>query len=304
MKELFVSDDQFVTFDGRPTVRVERHYTHPIDKVWLAVTSSDHLGQWFPSPVDIDLQPGGSVRFGAFGASEGQTGNVQALEPPRLLSFTWGEDRLTFELTSDGDGTTFALTHSFDDRSGAASFATGWGVCLTGLRALLAGEPPPPADRGIARHEELVHEFGLDLADVTETDTGWAVRIERQLTCPAAVAWDLWFGKDRNTGEQRHAPAVGEALTPYMAPDMVIGTMTEVDLHRVFAFDVAPTGGPGDHLRLEFADGTGHGVKIILTVEGSDSAERDAAVQMWAGGAVGHLAASAADWAMAQSVGP
>jgi uncharacterized protein YndB with AHSA1/START domain len=303
MKETDMSADQFLTLDGRPTVRIERRYPHPIDKVWRAVTASEHLGQWFPSPVDIDLRAGGSMRFGAFGTNAGQTGNVESVEPPRLLAFTWGRDRLTFELTADGDdGTTFALTHSFDDRSGAPSFATGWGLCLNGLRAMLSEEPLPPAERGIARHEELVHEFGLDQPEVTETDAGWTVRIERQLTCPAVVAWDLWFGKDRDTGEQRLAPDVGEPLTPYMAPDMVIGTMTEVDLHSAFAFDVAPTGGPGEHLRLEFADGTGHGVKVTLTVTGSDPDERDAAAQMWATGAIGHLAASAAEWAMAQPV--
>ncbi len=219
---------------------------------------------------------------------------------PTCSHSRWGADRLIFELAADDDGTTFALTHSFDDRSGAPSFATGWELCLAGLRAVLAGEPLPPADRGIARHEELVHEFGLDEPEVTESDRGWTVRVERQLTCPAEVAWNLWFGKDRDTGEQRHAPAVGEPLTPYMAPDVVIGTMTEVDLHRVLAFDVAPTGGPGEHLRLEFAAGTGHGVKITLTVTGTDPAERDAAAQMWATGAIGHLAASAAEWAMAQ----
>ena len=96
------------------------------------------------------------------------------------------------------------------------------------------------------------------------------MRVERQLTCPAEVAWDLWFGKDRDTGEQRVAPAVGEPLTPYMAPDVVIGTMTEVDPHRVLAFDVAPTGGPGEHIRVELADGTGHGARIKLTVTGTD----------------------------------
>ena len=302
MKETPMSNDQFLTLDGRPTVRVERRYPHPIDKVWRAVTTPEHLGQWFPSSVEIDLRPGGSMHFGALGAISGQTGLVESIEPPRLLAFTWGSDRLTFELSTDGDGTNFALTHSFDERFGAPSFATGWGLCLSGLRALLADEPLPPAERGIARHEELVHEFGLDQPDVTETEAGWTVRIERQLTCPAVVAWDLWFGNDRDTGEQRNAPAVGEPLTPYMAPDMVIGTMTEVDLHSVFAFDVAPTGGPGDRLRLEFADGTGHGVKVTLTVTGTDPAERDAAAQMWAGGAIGHLAASAAEWAMAQPV--
>ena len=165
---------------------------------------------------------------------------------------------------------------------------------------MLAGEPLPPADPGTARHEELVHEFGLDRPEMSETDGRWTVRVERQLTCPSEVAWDLWFGTDRDTGEQRQAPAVGEPLTPYMAPDVVIGTMTEVDPHRVLAFDVAPTGGPGEHVRVEFTDGTGHGARVILSVSGTDPGERDEAAQMWGTGAIGHLAASAAEWATAQ----
>lgn len=297
-----MSADQFLTLEGRPTVRVERRYPHPIEKVWRAVTTADHLGQWFPSPVEIDLRPGGTMRFGAFDGDAGATGAVEVVDQPRRLTFTWGTDRLTFDLAPDGGGTTFTLIHSFDDRYGAASFATGWELCLTGLRSVLAGDPPAPTDRGVARHEELVHEFGLDQPEVTETDGGWTVRVERQLTCPAEVAWDLWFGKDRDTGEQRPAPGVGEPLTPYMAPEVVIGTMTEVDLHRAFEFDVAPTGGPGERLRLELADGTGHGVRVILTVTGTDPGECDAAAQMWGSDAIGHLAASAAEWATARPV--
>lgn len=139
---------------------------------------------------------------------------------------------------------------------------------------------------------------------MTESDGGWTVTIDRQLTCPAEVAWDLWFGKDLETGEQREAPAMGEPLRPYMAPNVVIGTITDVELHRVLAFDVAPTGGPGEHIRLEFRDGTVHGVRITLTVTGTDPGERDAAAAMWATGAVGHLAASAAEWALSQPAPP
>ena len=295
-----MSADQFLTQDGRPTVRVERRYPHPIEKVWRAVTTPEHLGQWFPSPVEVDLQPGGSIRFGEFTGTQGAAGTVETVDAPRRMTFTWGSDRLTFELVPDGDRTTFTLTHSFDDRFGAPSFATGWEMCLAALRSVLAAEPFPPADRGIDRHEELVHEFGLDRPEVTESDDGWTVRVERQLTCPAEVAWNLWFGRDRDTGEQRTAPAVGAPLTPYMAPEVVIGTMTEVQVHRVLAFDVAPTGGPGDHIRVELADGTGHGTRITLTVTGSDPAERDAAAAMWGTGAIGHLAASAAEWAKSQ----
>ena len=209
------------------------------------------------------------MRFTAFEDESGATGTVDEVEAPRRLSFRWGDDHLTFDLTSEEGGTTFALTHSFDDRYGGPSFATGWEVCLGGLRSVLAGEPLPPPDRGIERHEALVHEFGLDAPEVTRTDGGWTVRIERQLTCPAEVAWNLWMGTDQVTGEQRSAPDVGEVLTPYMAPDVVIGTMTEVDPCRVMAFDIAPTGGPGEHLRLELTEGTGHGARIVVTVTGT-----------------------------------
>ncbi len=298
-----MSADQFLTLDGRPTVRVERTYPHPIEKVWRAVTEPEHLAKWFPSPVEYELRPGAPMRFDAFAGDVGAVGVVEIVDAPRRLIFMWGTDRLTFELTPDGDGTTFSLVHSFDDRYGAASFATGWELCLTGLRSVLAGDPLPPPERGIARHEELVHEFGLDRPEVTETDGHWTVRVERQLTCPAEVAWDLWFGKDRDTGEQRSVPGVGEPLTPYMAPEVVIGTMTEVELHHAFAFDVDPTtGGPGEHVQLEFADGTGHGVRVILTVTGTEPGERDAAAQMWGAGAIGHLASSAAEWAATQPV--
>ena len=290
-------EPEFHELAGRPTVRVERHYPHPIDKVWTAVTDPEHLRQWFPSPVEVDLRPGGAMRFTAFEDESGATGTVDEVEAPRRLSFRWGDDHLTFDLTSEEGGTTFALTHSFDDRYGGPSFATGWEVCLGGLRSVLAGEPLPPPDRGIERHEELVHEFGLDAPEVTRTDGGWTVRIERQLTCPAEVAWNLWMGTDQVTGEQRSAPDVGEVLTPYMAPDVVIGTMTEVDPCRVMAFDIAPTGGPGEHLRLELKEGTGHGARIVVTVTGTRPAECDEAADTWGAGAVGHLAAMAASWA-------
>ena len=290
-----MTTEPIFTDAGRPRVRVERRYPHPIATVWRAVTSPEHLGAWFPSPVEIDLSVGGAMRFSAFAGDAAATGTVETLDPPRLLAFRWGSDRLTFELTPDGDGTVFALTHAFDDRAGAPSFATGWETCLAGLRQVLAAEPVPPPDRGVARHEELVAAFGLDRPEITGDAGGWTVRFERQLTCPAQVAWDLWFGPPG-------APAVGEPLMPYAAPDRVVGTMTEVDEPHVLAFDVAPSGGPGDHVRVALTPGTGHGARLVLTVRGADPHERDLAVAQW-GGAAAHLAGEAARRALAAASG-
>ena len=86
-----------------------------------------------------------------------------------------------------------------------------------------------------------------------------------------------------------------------MAPDLVIGTMTEVDVPDLLAFDVAPTGGPGDHVRVELTTGTGHGARLVLTVSGTDPTEREAARDQRGNGAVGHLASEAARWALSGS---
>jgi uncharacterized protein YndB with AHSA1/START domain len=292
-----MSGNQFLESGGRPSVRIERHYPHPIDKVWRAVTTPEHLGAWFPSPVEIDLEVGGAMYFSAFAGDAAADGKIEELDPPRLLAFTWGTDRLRFELAGTDGGTAFTLTHSFDDRAGAASFATGWEMCLAGLRQVLAEEPLPAPDRGVARHEELVAAFGLDQPESTEDGNRWTVRWERQLTCPARVAWDLWFGTDLVTGQQRRAPAIGEPMTPHRAPELVLGTMTEVDEPRVLAFDVAPGGGPGDRVRLELTEGTGHGARLVLVVTGTDPAERAVAVDEW-GSAVAHLAEAGAQRAL------
>jgi uncharacterized protein YndB with AHSA1/START domain len=71
-----MASDQFSARDGRPTVRIERHYPHSIDKVWQAVTTPEHLGSWFPSPVEIDLWVGGAMRFTAFAGDEAEAGTV------------------------------------------------------------------------------------------------------------------------------------------------------------------------------------------------------------------------------------
>ena len=63
-------------------------------------------GSWFPSPVEVDLQPVARCASAPSKASGAATGTVETVDPPRRLSFTWGADRLTFELAPDGDGTT------------------------------------------------------------------------------------------------------------------------------------------------------------------------------------------------------
>jgi uncharacterized protein YndB with AHSA1/START domain len=129
----------YESIDGRPAVRFERRLAHPIDAVWRAVTDPAELAHWFPGEVAVDLRLGGRMTFSEEGfTSEGE---VTELDPPRLFAFSWGDDRLRFELesTDRGAGCLLRFTHVLDASDRAARDAAGWHVCLDRLEGRLGG---------------------------------------------------------------------------------------------------------------------------------------------------------------------
>jgi uncharacterized protein YndB with AHSA1/START domain len=132
----------YTEHDGRPAVRFERTYPHPIDRVWAAITEPAELVRWFPSAVELEPREGGAVRFSGDPYSEGSSGVVLAWDPPRRLAFTWGPDELHLSLDDAGDGRCrLVLVNVLDDRSAAARNAGGWHVCLGELQKVLDGVP-------------------------------------------------------------------------------------------------------------------------------------------------------------------
>ena len=102
----------YETIDGKPAVRFERRYPHPVDRVWRAVTEPDQLAHWFPSAVEVDLREGGEMSFTFPGGEmEPMDGAVTVLDPPRRFAFLWGEEELRIELEPDGDGCRLHFTH-------------------------------------------------------------------------------------------------------------------------------------------------------------------------------------------------
>ena len=43
-----MKDGKLETFEGRPALRFERYYAHPVDRVWQAVSVPEQLEHWFP----------------------------------------------------------------------------------------------------------------------------------------------------------------------------------------------------------------------------------------------------------------
>jgi uncharacterized protein YndB with AHSA1/START domain len=124
----------YETIAGKPAVRFERVYPHPIERVWRMVTVPEEMAAWFPSTVEVDLREGGEMRF-TFPEHEVEPmdGRVVELDPPFVFAFLWGKDLLRFDLSAEGDGCRLVLTQQLGSEDEAARNAAGWHVCLDKL---------------------------------------------------------------------------------------------------------------------------------------------------------------------------
>lgn len=116
------------------------------ERVFQALTEKEELERWFLRKAEIDLRPGGAIRFewrpGVF-----NVGQILVFEPPHRLSYTWevqtpSVTTVTFELTAENDGTLLRIINTgygegedwdsyYDQRN------NGWSVHLTNLIAWL-----------------------------------------------------------------------------------------------------------------------------------------------------------------------
>jgi uncharacterized protein YndB with AHSA1/START domain len=140
------------------TLTYTRQLAHPPEKVWRAVTEPEHIVAWFPHAVVGDWRPGGPLRFESeMGSFDGE---VVAVDPPTLLEFMWGEDRLRIELRAEGGGTLLTFTDTFDEVGKAARDGAGWHECLERLVVVLDDGPLPTWNEGWrelnARYQEAL----------------------------------------------------------------------------------------------------------------------------------------------------
>ncbi|MGQ4420617.1 SRPBCC family protein [Streptomyces sp. SAS_269] len=147
----------FLTLDdSRPAVRFRRTYDQPADRVWRLVTDPGEVAGWFPSRAEMDLRPGGAIRFSGDPNMPESTGAVLAADPHRHLSFEWGGDELRFDLEAEGGRRTrLTLTDVLAAENAAARNGAGWEVCLAALDAKAHGERTagPHAGAGAAWRE-------------------------------------------------------------------------------------------------------------------------------------------------------
>ena len=114
-----MTDSALGTWDSRYAMRHVRTYPHPIDLVWEAVTTAEHLNAWMLPKWTVDLRIGGVCT-----ATYGDTADPPAfkvdhviieLDPPRVVDY----GGLRFELEPvDGGNSTRLDVHPVDAAGG------------------------------------------------------------------------------------------------------------------------------------------------------------------------------------------
>ena len=142
----------------RPAVQLERRLADPPTVIWSALTEREQLRSWFPSDVIVDggrWEVGAAItfRFPPEVIDLTITGEVLEVQEPHVLSFTWGEETLRFELFEEGEGTRLVLVDELPAHA-AARNAAGWDTCLDRLAGLR-----PPEDAWRPRFERYAAAF-------------------------------------------------------------------------------------------------------------------------------------------------
>jgi uncharacterized protein YndB with AHSA1/START domain len=131
----------YLEIDGRPAVRFERIYDHPVARVWAAVTDPEEMRHWFPSPeVRHDGRTGGSITVSGDPYSpDPKTSSILAWEPPHRFAFEWEDDELHLTLSEHARGCRLELVNILSTPGAGARNAAGWEMCLELLDRVVAG---------------------------------------------------------------------------------------------------------------------------------------------------------------------
>lgn len=120
--------------------RFDRYLKFPVEQVWSALTENEELSKWFSELSIVDLKEGGKIKFD-FGDGTFEEFEIIEVKKYSVLEYTWGEDRVRFELYHEPDGCRLVLIekiHAITDHT--SKDLAGWHVCLNVINALLSGD--------------------------------------------------------------------------------------------------------------------------------------------------------------------
>jgi uncharacterized protein YndB with AHSA1/START domain len=209
--------------DGRPTIRLERDLAWSMDEVWQAITDPAELERWFVEPIAWTPEQGETLE------ASGRQLRITELDEPRVIAWSWGEERYRIELDERDGGTHLTFLHAYTEEHGpGAQHALGWQVYLGRLSTHLAGNYVDE----LTAHEQA-------LAYVLEGRP--VLRFIRRLAHPPKQVWEaITYGDQLSRWfpcAVDYEMRVGGAMTFTFNPEFQpTGEVTDVDWHRRFEF--------------------------------------------------------------------
>jgi uncharacterized protein YndB with AHSA1/START domain len=158
--------DEYVSISGTDELRFERLLPGSIERAWAYLTESDKRGQWLASG-EMDLRVGGKVelffhhntlspvhepvpeKYKAMENGFRMHGTITRIDPPHLLSYTWGDhensSEVTFELQVRGNDVLLTISHrKLGGREDIVGTSGGWRTHTDVLVDRLNGREPKP----------------------------------------------------------------------------------------------------------------------------------------------------------------
>jgi uncharacterized protein YndB with AHSA1/START domain len=140
---------------GGWTVVFTRDLAHPCDKVWTMLTDPAQLRAWAPYTANRNLATTGPATLTMLDGQDTDLPPDQSLanlpaevtraDAPTTLEYTWGTDRLRWQLDALGSGgTRLTLRHTVGSVDMIPKVSAGWHLCLVVAERALDGNPITP----------------------------------------------------------------------------------------------------------------------------------------------------------------
>ena len=157
------NNNDYAQFPAPGEIRIMRTLPGPIERIWTYLTDPEKRSRWFAGGP-MELRTGGKMELFfqhknisptetppaehacKHEAGKSMSGTILRCEPPRVLSYTFGENSdVTFELIPQDSKVLLILTHRCrgDDLPSLMGFTSGWHTHLAILLAQLEGSPQP-----------------------------------------------------------------------------------------------------------------------------------------------------------------
>ena len=155
-----LEQDRYGLLSEPATLTIARLLPGPVDRIWAYLTDGDLRRQWLAAgameekvgaPVELvwrndELTDPPGTRPDGFGDEHRMTCEVVAIDPPRLLSISWGSTGgVTFTLEEKGDEVLLTIVHKrIEDPEVRLNVSAGWHAHLDVLEARVSGSPAAP----------------------------------------------------------------------------------------------------------------------------------------------------------------